>query len=139
MVEIEDNEDINNDDRKNVGMDGNAISNKHGETSTDTGKKRYTPRDSEEETSEGLAAKEDGTNEVDTEETHVDSGKDNNGFKSVISFYPFILHLVIISRKIFIEQYLVSDFARSSLQTLSYNECNIFFRLLIVQQFSPLH
>ena len=83
VVEVEDNDEGNSEDRKNVGIDGNAISNKHGETCTDAGKKRSILKDSEEDTPDCIDVREEGMNERDTEQNATNSGKNNNASHSV--------------------------------------------------------
>ena len=78
VVEVEENDEGNSEDRKNVVIDGNDISNKHGEHSSDAGRKSSIVKDSEEETLECIDVREEGENEGNTEQTATNSGKNYN-------------------------------------------------------------
>ena len=86
MVEVEENEEGNSEDRKNVVIEGNDISNKHGEPSTDAGKKRSIVKDSEEETLECIDVREERVNEGDIEQTAINPGKNNNHYHSTANY-----------------------------------------------------
>ena len=78
VVDVEENDEGNSEERKTVVIDDNDISNKHGETSTDAGKKRPAVQDSEEVILDCIDVREERVNEGDPEQTSINSGKNNN-------------------------------------------------------------
>ena len=86
VVEVEDNDEGNSEDRNNIVIEGNDISNKHGEPSTDAGKKRSIVKESEEETLECIDVREEGVNEGDTEQTAINPGKNSNHSHSTANY-----------------------------------------------------